>query len=1099
MNFASPRLCARLGRSGFLSPSRAHWPRIATIVLQFAFFASAQDSQFLFDPNGNLFVQTAAASTPPQVIGQPQIRIVAPGEATSFFVVAADTRALTYQWRFNGTNIGGTTNDALLLQNVSTNNEGSYAVVLTNPSGSVTSAPALLMIDSDADGLPDSWELAFFGNLTNNATADFDGDSISNLQEFRDGTNPTNSASAQFRLAVYTDGGGMVDLSPTQLSYTNGQTVTLTAGPFAPNVFHAWTGDVVTRSNSITLTMSTNHTVRASFLPMDLVWTNVSSGDWDAAANWSPNLVPDGIDNVIIASGGPVTLNTNRGCVGFTLGSSVAGPTLTGSGTLTISGASTWVNGSMGGSGHTVIEAGGVLSVVNPSGIGALLNTRTLENGGTILWTGTGNMALNSGAVITNRPGALFHIQNAAAIGAAVGSGRIDNAGTFLKSANAGTTTIGSSVSFNNSGAVDIQTGTLSLGSGGTHSGTFTVPANTALILAGGAHTAGAGSSITGAGQFTVSGGTANLEGLVNVTGNYTFSGTGTANFTGHTICTNNTVTFSNGGTANFSGTGPVSPAYVNLNNGTLGGTSTVTVNIAMDWSSGSLNDGRLIIAPGATLNIVNPSGLGALLNSRTLENGGTVLWTGTGNMALNSGAVITNRPGALFHVQNAAAIGAAVGSGRIDNAGTFRKSGNTGTTTVNNAVAFNNSGTVDIRSGILTANGGYFSSASALLNCSLGGTTPGAGYGQLQVGGTVTLNGGIRVDLINGFVPSTNNTFTVLTAGMRSSTFASFSYPSNAVTMQLSISANSVIARVTGVSAVPQPAPPPAGLISWWRAEGNALDSVGTNHGVLTNGVTFATGQVGQTFTFDGTDDFVEVPDSTSLRPASVTIEAWVKFFATNGIRIVLVKPLGIGTFDSYGLALQDGAVIASVADNSGFGPFLTGPANTVPGLWYHLAFTFDDATKQQVLYVNGAPVASGTATKTMSYDTHPVLLGADVENGVLSFFHSGQIDEASLYNRSLTIDEIATIYNAGAAGKQFFSAIPPPLLLTPELVGPNVNLTWTAVSNASYRLEFNPSLANLSNWNPVPGDVTATSNTVSKLDPLTPSNRLYRVRVLP
>jgi len=151
------------------------------------------------------------------------------------------------------------------------------------------------------------------------------------------------------------------------------------------------------------------------------------------------------------------------------------------------------------------------------------------------------------------------------------------------------------------------------------------------------------------------------------------------------------------------------------------------------------------------------------------------------------------------------------------------------------------------------------------------------------------------------------------------------------------------------------------------------------------------------------------------------VSIEAWVKFFATNGIRIILVKPLGNNTtFDSYGLALQDGAVLAAICDNSGFGPFLTGPANTVTGQWYHLAYTFDDTSKQQALYVNGNPVASGTANKTISYDTHPVLIGVDVENGALSFFHNGLIDEASIYNRVLTSEEVVTIYNAGVLGKR-------------------------------------------------------------------------------
>jgi len=51
--------------------------------------------------------------------------------------------------------------------------------------------------DTDGDGLPDSWELLYFGNPTNAvASADSDGDGLSNLAEFQAGTVPTSSASA---------------------------------------------------------------------------------------------------------------------------------------------------------------------------------------------------------------------------------------------------------------------------------------------------------------------------------------------------------------------------------------------------------------------------------------------------------------------------------------------------------------------------------------------------------------------------------------------------------------------------------------------------------------------------------------------------------------------------------------------------------------------------------------------------------------------------------------------------------------------------------------------------------------------------------------
>jgi hypothetical protein len=89
------------------------------------------------------------------------------------------------------------------------------------------------------------------------------------------------------------------------------------------------------------------------------------------------------------------------------------------------------------------------------------------------------------------------------------------------------------------------------------------------------------------------------------------------------------------------------------------------------------------------------------------------------------------------------------------------------------------------------------------MLRCALGGTNLGTGYGRLQVSGAITLNGALRVDLIEGFIPAVSDSFTVLTAGTRSGTFGNFHYPSNQLTMQMSNTANSVIVRVTDVLIV--------------------------------------------------------------------------------------------------------------------------------------------------------------------------------------------------------------------------------------------------------------------------------------------------------
>jgi hypothetical protein len=154
-----------------------------------------------------------------------------------------------------------------------------------------------------------------------------------------------------------------------------------------------------------------------------------------------------------------------------------------------------------------------------------------------------------------------------------------------------------------------------------------------------------------------------------------------------------------------------------------------------------------------------------------------------------------------------------------------------------------------------------------------------------------------------------------------------------------------------------------PAGLVGWWRAENDAQDSAGTNHGVLRNGAGFAAGRVGQAFALDGTDDCVEIPDAPALRPDSVTLEAWVAFDVTSGRQFLLTKARSPGPDSgSYGLWLEFGTLKGAARDGA-----LSAPFSPVPGLWHHLAYTRDDVAKQQVLYIDGIQVAGGLAGRPL------------------------------------------------------------------------------------------------------------------------------------
>ena len=83
----------------------------------------------------------------------------------------------------------------------------------------------------------------------------------------------------------------------------------------------------------------------------------------------------------------------------------------------------------------------------------------------------------------------------------------------------------------------------------------------------------------------------------------------------------------------------------------------------------------------------------------------------------------------------------------------------------------------------------------------------------------------------------------------------------------------------ITGTVVHAQPAPtcvpPPPNMISWWPGDGNPSDIVGTNDGTLVNGAAFAPGMVGQAFSLQASNDYVDLGGGFNL--TNMTLDAWV------------------------------------------------------------------------------------------------------------------------------------------------------------------------------------------------------------------------------
>ena len=407
-----------------------------------------------------------------------------------------------------------------------------------------------------------------------------------------------------------------------------------------------------------------------------------------------------------LLNGGTFTLNGNINGSNVVLNGAnlLAGNTV-------INGALTWNSGNINAGSVLAVSTNALLALASGNGhflYGIITNAGTIQ-----LLNGSGSLYLYGSCAggigeLVNLPGALVDVQGNNSIYYGCGSELLINQGMVRKSGGTGTTTI--TPIFNNSGTLDVQTGTVSLYAG-QGSGLFLPEAGATLIFSA---TYEVDNALTGAGTNLLNGGTFTLNGNIN-------------------------------------------GSNVVLNGASLLAGNTV-VNSGMVWNSGQINAGSVVTVATNRL-LVLASGNGHSLYG-IVTNAGTIqLLNGGGNLYLygsckGGGAIgeLVNLPGALVDVQGDSVINNGCGSELVINEGVLRKSGGTGTTAI--LPQFYNSGTLDVQTGTVNLNntgqgsGLFLPEAGATLIFSqtyeVDSNLTGAGTNLLN-NGTFTLNGNIN------------------------------------------------------------------------------------------------------------------------------------------------------------------------------------------------------------------------------------------------------------------------------------------------------------------------------------------------------------------
>jgi hypothetical protein len=180
-------------------------------------------------------------------------------------------------------------------------------------------------------------------------------------------------------------------------------------------------------------------------------------------------------------------------------------------------------------------------------------------------------------------------------------------------------------------------------------------------------------------------------------------------------------------------------------------------------------------------------------------------------------------------------------------------------------------------------------------------------------------------------------------------------------------------------------------------------------NNGTLINSPTWTvSGKIGNALNFDGTDDYLTVTESESLKGSELTWALWVKIDVKDRWHGLICH----GAYPRLQIGDNNRISMAAIPDADGdAGTTLESNANIIDiNQWYHIVVTYDSSYNLK-LYLNGVLIKTVTGLGPLSFWRNLTwLLGAYTATPDNPL--DGILDEVHIYRRALSAEEIRTLY---------------------------------------------------------------------------------------
>jgi hypothetical protein len=213
---------------------------------------------------------------------------------------------------------------------------------------------------------------------------------------------------------------------------------------------------------------------------------------------------------------------------------------------------------------------------------------------------------------------------------------------------------------------------------------------------------------------------------------------------------------------------------------------------------------------------------------------------------------------------------------------------------------------------------------------------------------------------------------------------------------------------------------------VAYYPFNGNARDGSGNNHDGTVYGATPTADRFGvanAAYSFDGTSEYIEVPDDSALDCAAFSISLWARVQAFSSVKmgtdvnyqfLLFKQNTRESQFEGYSIGLDESQHFFSggVCSSSGFQRIVAAPDSSAQtGEWVNIVLTADSNTVQ--LFLNGIKVGSEPTGFPLNYGSRPLRFGRTTDT-IFDGLFSGSLDDIAIYNRVLSAQEVTDLQHA-------------------------------------------------------------------------------------